>query len=134
MRVQPFEQLERTYHLTGTIQIAQPLLQHRALVGIARKAIVNELHLLLGRVLKRKHAGAGVDQTLDRIVVAKLHLQVAQDAQLGRRLRERQDRDGIAIDVTQPSYRCCRLDLDSSPHDVDVMPLARPHHRAVWAE
>jgi len=102
--VQIVQEIESADDLAGTIKVLQPFLQRRAVVRIAGKAIWNQLHLLFRRVLEREGARGRLDQAFDGIVVIKVYVHFAQDTQLLGRLRKRQNGDGVAVDVAQPTH------------------------------
>ena len=120
--------------LAGTIEIVEPLLQGRGVVGIAGEAVRNQLHLLVRRVVEREQARRRLDEAFDRIVVVEIDVHLAQDAQRPRGLLEIDDRDGIAVDVAQPAQGRRRPDVEARLDDVDVMALARPQHGAMGPE
>ena len=59
----------------------QPILQLRAIVWVAGKAIHNQLHLRFRQILERELAGGWLNQALDGVVVIKLHVQIACDTE-----------------------------------------------------
>jgi hypothetical protein len=132
--VQLAEEIESLDHVAGVVQLAQPFLQLRPVVRIAGKAVLDQFHLLFGGILEWKEAGGRLDETFDGVVVAKVDVHFAQDAQPPRWLREDEDGDGIAVDVTQPAHGCRRFRIQTPPHDMDVVSLARPQHGTVGTE
>src|SRR6476661_1116450 len=134
MGVQVVEKVEGRDHLAGLMQIVQPRLQRRGVVGIAGEAIRNELDLLVWRIVEWKQACRRLDQAFDRIIIIEIDLHFAQDAQRLCGFLEIDDRDGIAIDVAQPAQGRRGPDVEARFDDVNVMALARPQHRAMSAE
>src|SRR4029077_17007512 len=102
--------------------------------GIAGEAVWNELDLLVRRIVEREQARGRLDQAFDRIVVVEIDVHFAQDAQRLSGFLEIDDRDGIAVDVAQPTQGRRRPDVEARFDDVNVMALARPQHRAVGPE
>ena len=74
MGVQVVEKVEGRDHLTGMMQIVEPRLQRRSVIGIAGEAVRNQFDLLVGSIVEREQARGRLDQAFDRIVVVEIDL------------------------------------------------------------
>jgi hypothetical protein len=106
-------------------------LQRRGVVGIAGEPIRNQLDLLVRRIVEGEQACRRLDQAFDGIVIIEIGIHFAQDAQLAGGFLEIDDRDRIAVDVTQPTQGRRRFDLESRLGDVKSWP-SRGRSIARW--
>src|SRR6516162_3450831 len=128
------KKIEGADDLSGAVEVMQPILQLRAVVRIAGKAVYHQLHLLLRQILERELAGGWLDQAFDGIVIIELYVHLACDRERLRRLLESKDSDGVAVDVAQPAHLRRRRDTEPRIRDMHVMSLARPQQRAMGTE
>src|SRR5262247_418833 len=75
------KKIEGAEDLSGAVEVMQPVLQLRAIVRIAGKAVHDQLHLLFRQILKRVFASSWLDQAFDGVVVIKLHVHFACDTE-----------------------------------------------------
>src|SRR5580692_12841852 len=101
---------------------------------IAWKTVLDDLHLLVCCVLERIGIGVGLDETFDGFIIVKVYIHLTKETQFPSGLGESENDDGISIDVAQPAHVGLGLDLKKRTRDMDIVPLARPDQRAVWAE
>ncbi len=126
MRVQLVQEFGGVNQLAWPVKVQQPLLQGRAVMRIAGKAVLDDLHLLVCIVLERIGIGAGVDEAFDGFIIVKVDIHLTQETQFPPGLGESEDDDGIPIDVAQPSHVGFGLDLKTRTRDMEIVPLARP--------
>src|SRR5262249_59634252 len=60
------QKIEGANYLSGAVEVMQPILQLRAIVRIAGKAVHDQLHLFFRQILEREFAGGWLDQAFDR--------------------------------------------------------------------
>lgn len=119
--------------LTGLVEISQPSLKYRSIVGIAREAIYHQIDVLFRRVLEWERTGIRRDGPFVEGVVVKINVHFACDAEFVGFPVEGENGDGIIVDVAQPTH-FFRLDINARFRDMSIVPLTGPHHRSVGAE
>src|SRR5262249_7781949 len=77
--IEAVQKVESADDLSGAVEVMQPVLQLRAIVRIAGKAIRYQFHLLFRQILERKLSGSRLDEAFDGIVVIKLYVHLACD-------------------------------------------------------
>lgn len=128
------KEVEGVDDLAGAVEGEQPVVDGRAVVGVAGEAVGDEGDLLIGRILEGEGAGGRVYQAFDGAVGAKLDVYFGVEQQAGGWLGEVDEGDGVALDVSQPPDGGGRFELDGGGDDGEVVALAGAHHGAVLAE
>ena len=78
MRIQLAQEFRSPNELAGLIKVQEPLLHGWTVMRIAGETILDDLHLLVCSVLKRKAIGAGVDEAFDGFIIVKIHINLTE--------------------------------------------------------
>jgi hypothetical protein len=79
MRIQVAQEFRRLNELTWPVEIQEPVLHGRAVMGIAGETVLDDLNLLVGPVLERIAIGAGVDEACEGLIIVKVHINLTQE-------------------------------------------------------
>src|SRR5262249_24492357 len=74
------------------------------------------------------------DNAIQGIIVVMIHHNLTEEAQFPTRLGKRQNRDGVSIDIAQPTHLGLGLDREERTFDVNIVSLARSEQRLVGTE
>ena len=132
--IQLLQKLEGADDLPRPVQLAEPLVELRPVIRIARQSELDQLHLLFRGILERKETGIRIDQPVDRIVIAQIDVHFARHDQFVGRLRKCGNGDGISINIARPAHDPFGSDVKSAANDMDIVALARPHQNPVRTE